>query len=855
MAHTLFIVSHTHWDREWYLPFQEFRSRLVKLIDKLLDILAKDPGYRHFTLDGQAIILEDYLAIKPERRKELERYVRQGRILIGPWYVLADEFLVSPEALIRNLMLGHRLAEEFGAVMKVGYTPDSFGHISQLPQILQGFGIETAVLQRGLADEGTELRWRAPDGSEVLLIYLRDKYDNAAHLPLTNHKTLLKRLKDLKESLAPYASTEYLLLMNGTDHMEPQPGLPKALERLRGQMGEDRIIHGTLPSYTRSVQEALGDKPLPKVYGELRSPMRHHLLPGVLSSRIYLKQRNSACQDVLEKWAEPFAAFAQLIQPSASDLQGLIGRSWRYLLENHAHDSICGCSIDQVHQEMMTRFDGSEEIAEAVTEESLQIIASKTATASGTVDPSSSIPVIVFNPLAGPRTDIVELTAQLPQGLEQLVVEDAEGQRVPHQIVKDGHESYLLLLAPNVPGHGYKTFFVKPSKEGQERRSGSGTAIENEYYRVEVDPADGTLTITDKALGIIFQGLHRFVDGGDRGDEYNYCAPAQDLLVSAPSKPPDIAIVEDGPVRQSLEVRLRYQLPIGLTKDRRKRSEDTVEVPITSRISLYSQVRRIEIHTMVTNRARDHRLQVDFPTPWRVESSFAESAFDVVERPIALPTDTAKWIEQPVPTHPQATFVDLNDGQKGLLVANKGLPEYEALQEEGTAIALTLLRCVGWLSRDDLPCRRGHAGPELETPEAQCLGSHSLAYALIPHAGDWCTAFRQAHAFNSPLRGVITDLHEGSLPPKGSFVGVSPPSLVISAIKAAEEREGLILRFHNTEDRDVKAEVGLCQPFRKVTLVNLNEEELGEIRINEEGKVSLPVRGKGIVTLKFQFDG
>jgi mannosylglycerate hydrolase len=852
MAHTLFIVSHTHWDREWYLPFQEFRIRLVKLVDKLLDILAKDAGYRHFTLDGQTIILEDYLAIRPERRKELERYVREGRLLIGPWYVSADEFLVSPEALIRNLMLGHRLAEGFGAVMKVGYIPDSFGHISQLPQILQGFGIETAVLQRGLADEDTELSWQAPDESEVLLVYLRDGYYNAAHLPVADHKALLKRVRRLKESLAPFASTEYLLLMNGIDHMEPQPELPKALERLRGDLGEDKILHGTLPSYIGAVREALGDKALPTVHGELRNSKRHHLLPGVLSTRIYIKQRNHTCQNVLEKWAEPFAAFAQLVQPSASDLQALIKRSWRHLLENQPHDSICGCSVDQVHREMMTRFDWSEQIAEAVTQESLKVIVSNTATSSGPEDSESSVPIVVFNPLSGPRTDVVELTFQFPDGLEQFIVEDARGQRTPHQLIRGDQKSSLLFLVQNVPGHGYKTFFVRPGKKEQQRSTTSQSAIENEHYRVEVESADGTLTITDKARGTFFKGLNRFVDGGDRGDEYNYCAPAADLLVSAPCTPPDIAVVEAGPVRQSVEVHLKYLLPVGLASGRTRRSEDRVEVPIVSRISLYPQLRHIEIQTTVTNRALDHRLRVHFPTPWQLESSFAESAFDVIERPIALPAATAGWTEQPVPTHPQATFVDLNDGQQGLLVANRGLPEYEALyEEEGATLALTLLRCVGWLSRDDLSCRRGHAGPELQTPEAQCLATHSFLYALIPHAGDWRTAFHQAHAFNTPLRAMITDRHAGPLAPEGSLAEISPSSLVISAIKAAEEGQGLIVRFYSTEDHEVNAEVALYRPLRKVMLVNLNEEELRELKANREAGVSLPVRGKEIATLKF----
>ncbi len=856
MRHSVFIVSHTHWDREWYLPFDEFRSRLVRLIDRLLEILSADTAYRHFTLDGQTIILEDYLAIRPERHLELERHIRSGRILIGPWYVLPDEFLVSPEALIRNLMVGHRVAGEFGPVMEVGYTPDPFGHISQLPQILQGFGIKTAVLERGLADEGTELRWQGADGTQVLLVYLRDGYDNAARLSVEDPRQFKKEIDDLRDGLVHHGLTGFVLLMNGTDHMEPQPELPRAIERYNAEAGQDIIIHGTLPSYVDLLRERLGSKTLPAVRGELRQAKRFHLLPGVLSSRMNIKQRNHACQTLLEKWAEPFAAFAQLLQPCASSLQPLIHHSWQYLLQNHAHDSICGCSVDRVHQEMIARFERSQEIAESVAQKSLEVIVRSIDTSTWTRDSASAIPIVVFNPTAGPRTDVVELTAGLPGDVAAFVLHDSTGQTTPHQAVEDAERSRVLFVARDVPGHGYKTFLVKPRHIAQRGASKSPSRIENEFYRLEVEPTAGTLAVTDKETGTVLRGLNRFVDGGDRGDEYNYCPPEEDTEVANPYRPAGVAVIETGPVRQSLKLDLLYRLPVSLGLDRRRRLKETVEIPITSRISLHSGVKRIDIHTTVINSACDHRLRVHFPTPWRVEGSFAEGAFDVVERPIRLPTETADWVEQPVATHPQAGFVDLSNGDQGLMVANRGLPEYEAFQGvEGTEIALTLLRSVGWLSRDDLRCRRGHAGPEVETPEAQCLGPYSFDYALVPHTGDWRTAFHQAHAFNAPLRGIVTDLHAGTLPLEGSFVKASPCSLTVSAIKKAEEGQGLIIRLHNTEDHEVEAEVSLFKPFDRASLVNLNEEERRELPVDDEGKVSLPVRGRGIVTFKFEFEG
>jgi len=176
------IISHTHWDREWYLTFEQFRVRLVKLVDHLLEILEKEPEYRCFMLDGQTVLLKDYLAIKPWNKERIKRYIKEGRILIGPWYVLPDEFLPGGESHIRNLLLGDKLCREFGGKMNEGYLPDSFGHIAQMPQILKGFGIKSAIFWRGVSNKvkTTEFIWEAPDGSRVFTIYWLESF---YHLP------------------------------------------------------------------------------------------------------------------------------------------------------------------------------------------------------------------------------------------------------------------------------------------------------------------------------------------------------------------------------------------------------------------------------------------------------------------------------------------------------------------------------------------------------------------------------------------------------------------------------------------------------------------------------------------------
>jgi alpha-mannosidase len=866
--HTLFVVSHTHWDREWHEPFQIFRLRLVKCIDKLLHIFATDPDYRYFLLDGQTIVLEDYLEVRPDHEQMLRDLVRAGKLQIGPWYVLPDEFLVSGEALVRNLLRGTHRARDFGDTMRIGYLPDPFGHISQMPQILRGFGIGVAVFRRGLADEPTELWWEASDGARVLACYLRDSYDNAAWLP-RDDAGFAEGIEKLRDSLAPHAVTQNLLLMNGTDHMEPRCDLPHLLHRAREQIADAEIVHASLPMYVERVQQEITTRKLALqvAHGELRNPKRHHLLPGVASARMWIKQRNAHAQMLLEKWAEPFAAFAAL------EVRNLISLAWKYLLQNHPHDSICGCSIDQVHAEMAMRFDWVEQIANQVIQESLTTFAANI----GTQASSDAIPLVVFNPIAGPHTDVVVATIEVPGSLEDFILLDGAGNAMPYQILSRYIEEYSIeFIARDVPGHGYRTFYATrntlyashhPSPvtrhPSASLRTGPSLALENEFYHVEPNIADGTLTITDKTTGAVFRGVNRFVDGGDRGDLYNYCPPENDTLIAQPSAPPRIEI-ERGAARQSLRIALSYRLPAQLTDDRSSRAQEMVDENIVVTVSIYPGVRRIDFRVQVDNRARDHRLRVEFPTPIVTTYANADQTFDVMTRSLDLPRDTADWIEQPRPEAPMQSFVSVSDNKIGLTLATRGLPEYEARphpyppplhrrgSEWGTTLALTLLRCIGWLSRDDMAVRVGHAGPAKETPGAQEIGTHVFEYALIPHAGDWRNALAQARAFAAPMRAVATDTHAGTLPPTASFVQASPREFVISALKQAEDGAGLIVRGYNIGNETIDARIVVWRKFARAARVNLNEEEIAPLELRAGREVALRVRAKEIVTVRFE---
>ena len=998
---TLHIISHTHWDREWYQTFQQFRLKLVHLVDGLLERLEKDPGFEHFMLDGQTIILDDYLHMRPEQEAVLRQHVQSGRILIGPWHILPDMFLVGPEAHIRNLLQGARTARRFGPKMQVGYIPDPFGHPGQVPQILRGFGIQTAALWRGVDDKPCELWWQAPDGSRVLMAFLRDSYSNGASLAAGDPAQFTAQLAQAQASLAAHSAARDLLVMYGTDHMEPSPHTPAAIAYANAHLADTRVLHSTLPAYFQAlsgqiaVQEQAGaekgdaaPKPpleeggLPVVAGELRACSRSHLLPGVLSTRMWIKQRNAACETLLEKWAEPFSVFASLCAPPAdgvplsgegSDRLGspapLIRQAWRLLMENHPHDSICGCSIDQVHAEMSVRFDQAEQIGEELTRQSLHALA-------GQMDTRSSgalSAVVVFNPTSAARRDLAQVELTISEEIPAFELVAADGSVVPHELVgsasgefanllieKGGlremfgniHEgrvagmaivqisvgpraptvsleavvsehgqpdvaawkqaeqaiaaleadpgvthfhirartpraSCMRFVTPEIPAHGWGVVWARPAAAsppaaptslsplirpllplamriassapvsrllarlapGEERKP--PFVIENEFFRVEASPQDGTLTVTDKRSGAVYPGLNRFVDGADAGDEYNYSPPAQDTLVAAQLV--SLKVLRSK-LLPTLEIACRLRLPARLAADRVSRAAEMVEMPITSRVTLALGVARLDIQTEIENRAADHRLRVHFPAPFAAAEADHDGHFEVVRRRIGVPEKGPGWVEDPRPETHQRAFTDVSNGQIGLMVANRGLPEVEARPTPGGAeIALTLLRCVGWLSRDDLPVRRGHAGPGTETPEAQMPGRWVFEYAVIPHPGGWQAACHQAYAFAAPLRAIPAGLHPGELPAGGAFIAHSPAEFVLSAVKEAEDGSGWLVRGVNLTGSPVEVTLRPWRPFASAARTNLAEEPLSPLAVGEDGAVHFQAGGHEVVGVNFHY--
>lgn len=852
------IVPHVRWQREGRQTFQRARLALVSLLDDLLDRLAQ-AGSVPFLLDGQAILLEDYLAVRPYRRELIEMLVREGRLEVGPWYVMTDPFLVSPEALVRNLLIGQQVSVGLGKRLDVGYLPDTSGQIGQLPQVLRGFGITVAVLRDGLGEAPAELWWEAPDGSRVLLIYLREGYDSATHLPSSP-----------RGSWARQAESGVVLLLDGSDGLAGE-GIHTGMlpRRLKGTA----LASGGLQDAVAAVQSQGEDYSL--VVGELRSGQRFPLRCGVLSSRLPLKQRNHAVQTMLERWAEPFSAWVALLaqqnpalRPPLRAQGDVLAYAWRLLLKNHAADSIRGSVIDEVQREVEDRFEQVAQITGEVVDNNLTWLAQQVDTAH-LEEAGALFPVVVFNSAGHPRTDLAEVRMVLPAGFTPVEAVDETGAPSPLEVepVTDPGGSpdsqgavIVRFVAQDVPSFGYRTYVLRGAEQGERANvplTDKEASIGNEYLHLTFDPSVGTLSLFDKRTGRLFEGLNRYVDEGDRGDLFTSCQPTRDTVIDVATNTPIPAERQVGPVTQTLTLLHIYRLPETLTAEREARlplAAQFMPISIATVIRIVQGVPRADVEVTVLNNARDHRLRVHFPVGASAQDVLVDGHFEIVRRDLVLPSaeETATWAEQPTPEQPQRAFVTLLGSDTGLTIANRGLPEVAVLaRQHDVEIALTLLRCVGWLSRDDLPNRRGAAGPQVETPLAQCLGEHTLAYSIIPHAADPLPAWQQAWAFQSPLRAVATDIHRGVLPPVASLIAADNPAFVLSAVKIAEDGRGLIVRGYSISEIVEEVTVRTGMRFAYAERVWLDESPMGEpLKVSRRNTVRLAVRPTEIVTIR-----
>ncbi len=869
---TVHIISHTHWDREWFLNSPFTNEWLLDFFDSLFSMLEKEPEYR-FVLDGQTLIIEDYLEqlrIKGRNvesyREKIEAFVRESRLLIGPYYLQPDWNLVSGESLIRNLLIGNRIASSFGNCMNVGWLLDNFGQISQAVQIHKGFGLLGLYVWRGIEMDpqnvSLEFMWESPDGSGLLAVYLLDSYRNA--MQLSRYPSIAReRIVHEIEKLKLFATTDNILLMNGYDQETVPDDLMPILRELEIPCC---ILKQSDPEvYIDAVRE---DNPkLQTIRGQLYSGRYISVFPGTLSARMYLKVLNATVENLMEKKLEPLVALAWALGfKNDYDLVAL----WKELLKNHPHDSICGVSVDDVHSDMEKRFATTSREAKRIIARVLDMVVSLIDTSSvkhlgekSFASNEKAEVYVIFNlsPI-GSKGPVEIKPDSFPRG-----VMDANGRVL--QIQKT-FEGALLVELESIPPMGYSTIYLRAQGEGEGERPIQGDlkenrGIENEYYTVEF-AEDGSLTVYDKIRGDVYPGLGVYEDGADAGDTYNYSPCEFDTIYTSSSCKTSVEVVERGELRSVARIKHQLKLPVALREDRKGRSESFAILPVTTYVFLEKGSPLIRFRTLVKNTVRDHRLRVLFPTGIETKRSFASSQFDVVEHPIEpTPYDDSKippelkrlllGAREPLPGRifPNDSFVDISDGRRGIAVLTGGLPEYEVVGDSN-AVALTLFRSVGWLARGDLLTRIGDAGPAILTPEAQCLRTMEFEYALYIHNGDWVEGEVQRYAdyFNQGKLVVKTDFHRGNLSGSEGFIEVIGESgtFSFSILKIAEDGRALIFRFYNPDVSSARLRIRMKFDIVEAFYTDLLERVTGAVERENRNCIVVVIGAKKIVTVK-----
>lgn len=828
------LYLHTHWDREWYRSFEGYRYRLIRSLQQILKHLEAHPD-QEFLLDGQTVVLEDYLALYPQDQGRIAQLIQAGRLHIGPWYVLPDEFLVSGEALIRNLQLGLRQSRALGQTRFCAYLPDMFGHPAQIPQILQQSGLSPAVIWRGVQPESAYFSWKGLAGDPLPTQHLtKGYYQDVLHMD-TPDKALMDSFLTAIAAATPAHLP--LLLPVGADHM----GLPQDLESKRQWLQEHfpdyHFRQSTLLDYLAALPP-LDPEQKPHYTGELRQPDGAYVLPGVWSARYPLKAANARCQRLLERETEPLLAFQQL-SGAQEPLWPVLQQAWKTLLLNHPHDSICGCSIDAVHQDMFPRFRWVEQMAAELRQDALIHWGGHQ------LGQNPGTHLNVTNLGSEAYHGYVDVKLVFPEAVPSVQLRTPAGELCPLWILPpdpaQAHPTEVFVAEPEILPHWEDVHRVR-CRIYVELPPLSQTALAIETPEVEVRQpihhADevhirdqwGMLNLNNDKVRVRFDARHHcliferkvdqvwihqvsghfFVHEGDAGDEYNFSPPLNPAQPALSSFGFQQATVHHGPGEQVLHLVAEADIPVGLNTERSARHTDTTRVRIETRIRLMEHSETFTFKTTVHNTAKDYRLRLFWlPAlpPTQVRSSTLLGGV-TQKPPLMAPWDTEKGKERPVDEFPFQEWIHVKQpDQNGWCFQSFGL--YEAslnTWDDEPALAVTLLRSVGWLSRDDLRTRGGGAGPRMPTPEAQCLGSHTYRYQLHLSGANEDRTLKRVHRFRHRLLA-----YQGAPSALSQLFEGDSDALHLSALKMADDNpQVLVMRWVNESTREQVLQLRPC---------------------------------------------
>ena len=888
--HTIVVVSHTHWDREWYHPLGRMRQRLVRLIETLLD----EPDGLPFLLDGQSIVLDDYLAVRPERASRLREALCDGSVEAGPWYVLADMLLPSGEALVRNLLEGTRTVRELGGMPPdVLYSPDAFGHSAAGPVLADGFGLRIAIVWRGFGGpvhpQSTIARWTHPSGANVVLYHLpRDGYEVGSSLPVAD-SAVAQRWLEMRDAVLGTNQLRVALLTNGADHHARQTDRAASIAALASIAAPHVVVCDTLRGFASRLVRAAAGVALPDVTGELRdSAGWTWSLQGTFATRAHQKRINARVERLLVHDAEPWAALAWFV---TSRSEPSLRMAWKTLLATHPHDTLCGCSMDEVAAAADQRWADARAQARGIRDDALRVLLRHDAAVQRELEPLWTPTVIVRNPSARSRGGVA-LLRLLDQGVSDPVgpgsatasrASDSAEQDDPQwpgktmlQVLRtsrtfdrvESPQHYprnavvratdALVWIDPMPGYGIQPAALRdlasvirevPNVD-RVMFNDAEHSIRNASWRLDLESV-GLVAYHDTMRTFIY------ADGAidsvtDVGDTYTPSLRGAPLVarVSVPE------IHERGPLRASWRREFTLERPIHSALPATSFASDVTPaaelatIRATATYSLDAGADWYTIDIVGENTVGDHRLRWIQPLPsnlYHVSRVIADAAFGAVRRDI-VPASGAWPAEQQLPTAPLHRWVWLQGETLSVGIVSDGLAECEVTDG---GVAITLVRAVGELSRRDLEERPGHAGWPAATPDAQSLGPFAarIAIVVLPHDEDAALTRLQevADAVMLPITG---DTWRDVATPLPVFPGLTleGDGLTFSAAKRSEDGDWLVLRCINQRAATVEGIWHLPRAATETRLSRLDETPGAALTVSG-AQVSFTVPAFGIHTL------
>lgn len=881
------VVPHFHWDREWYFTTSRSKVYLLYDLENVLNTLENKHTFKCFVVDGQASLIDDYLAWKPEDKERIRKLVQSKKLIIGPWYTQTDQMVVSAESIVRNLYYGIKRCEEFGGYMNVGYVPDSFGQAGNMPQIYQGFGIKDTLFWRGVSDDmvqHTEYLWEGDDGTEVFAVQMPSGYYIGGNIPSCPKDQEQFWQMACINFLSGRASTHNLYFPNGFDQAPIRTDLPELLLLQQKQDPDNQYIISHPEAYIEDVKKE--NPTLEKVKGELLIAKHMRIHKSIYSSRSDLKIMNTEIQNYVTHVLEPLLVLSK--QAGNPYPKEAISSIWKLLFENAAHDSMGSCVSDSVNEDVFMRYKQAHDIAVNLAELHCRLISTSLK------NKEKKITWTLFNTMPIERDEVIVFKTYIPD--KDFEILDIERNSIPYTIIdkkdlteyvlsqtirldpsKDIYlpekvfEATLALSKKDIPSFGYEQLCISFGGSG-EQKCEEIEKLQNKYYKIDFNE-DGSFNVFDKESGFTYKNQGILVENGDDGDSFNYSPPRQDLFVY--SNEYKAKITKTGSkLWQNACVEWTMMVPYDL-KQRSKKIKDTA-LNVKLNLTLRENSRVIDVCVDVDNRALSHRLCIIFNTEIASKFNIADQQFGIVKRPNGYEAEMKlyqkslgfqkevnfdpmkpdnwkqeemSWQEPPIAIEPCQSFVSLSEKARTVGVIPQGVREYEIIGDRKDTICLTLFRTYGHMGKENLLYRPGRASGEriIETPDAQLLKplTFHLGVAYLSGSFNQTGLENLAKIYNSPVqvyeyaeflngRLMFSQMEiEGYQKPK-KMLFKTGGKLVVSAVKNAEQRPGIVIRLFNGKDHEeIQDALMFNEKVKVAEILDLKEETTEEIVLKD----------------------